>query len=182
MMYIAKALGYPVNEDFVWGNYGVYSSELQWELDALVKQKMLTEQDVGQFGQPAEYEYSLGKEGISFLRRADLLAARSEELLPCPAPGCDDPVSAIGNNELDALVSFLSTLNTKSVRDLELWSSILYLEQSESDEESLIAFLRYLKPQYTEDETRKGLTEVRNIRAHSFESIRHAHSDGDPAE
>jgi len=171
LMYVAKALGYPVPESFVWGNYGVYSSELQWELDSLAKDGVIVERNIAASGQEPEYDYTLGPPGARLLDQARMLAAMGETL-EARLSERDDPVSAIGNNEMDALIAFLLELNAKSVRELELWSSILYLRGSEQSEENLIAFLRYLKPQYSDAEIRQGIGEVAQLANSSFEAVR----------
>src|SRR5437016_3934444 len=97
LMYIAKALGYPVPEEFVWGNYGVYSSDLQWELDSLCKDEIVIERNVASPGQEPEYDYSLASGGRRLLDQALMLASKGETL-SSPLRDADDPISAIGNN------------------------------------------------------------------------------------
>jgi uncharacterized protein YwgA len=172
MMYIAKSLGYPVPEDFVWGNYGVYSSELQWELDGLVKDGIIVEENVSPEGLDPEYAYRLAPKGASVLEQAAILAAVKEGIPGFHSHEDDDPVLILGNNELDAMISFLRLMSEKTVSDLELWSSILYLNQSEKNEENLVAFLRYLKPKYTEAEIRDGIKEVHSLQNNSLENAR----------
>ncbi len=176
-LYIAKALGYPVPEDFVWGNYGVYSSQLQSELDSLVRERLLVERNVANAGQPPEYDYSLGAEGTKLLERARALAAEAEEA-GSPLIEGDDPVATIGNNEIEALKGFLQSMSDKSVRELELWSSILYLRQSEKNVENLISFLRYLKPQYSVEDIQNGIREVGELSALDFGKVRSARVKG----
>ncbi len=176
-MFIAKALGYPVPEDFVWGNYGVYSSQLQWELDSLVRDEMIVERNAAKPGQPAEYDYSVDAGGAQLLERAKMLAAEVGEA-GSSLNQADDPVSCIGNNEIVALIAFLRKMSEKSVRDLELWSSILYLRQSEKNDENLISFLRYLKPQYSVEDVQKGIGEVEGLSALSFQKVRSLKASG----
>ncbi len=178
-MYLAKALGYPVPEEFAWGNYGVYSSELQWEIDSMVKEGLLVEQNLSKAGEDPEYDYSIGNGGRTLLEKAMQLATRNEAAEPSLSEEAD-PISTVGNNEMDALIDFLRRLNTKSVRDLELWSSILYLKPSERNEATMIAFLRYLKPQYSEGDIRKGMKEVDALMTISFAAVRDAHRGGLP--
>lgn len=172
MMYIAKSLGYPVSENYVWGNYGVFSSELQWELDVLVREGAIEEENVSLEGRDPEYLYRLALKGEGLLEQVETLASRREEALEIQIWDNEDPVSSLGNNEIDATISFLRIMNEKSVRDLELWSSILYLGESEKSVDNLVAFLRYLKPHYVESEIRKGIDEVNSLRLSSFETVR----------
>lgn len=79
---------------------------------------------------------------------------------------------------MDALISFLRHLNNRSVRELELLSSILYLRGSERNEANFIAFLRYLKPQYSEAEIRRGIAEADETAKSSFEAARFSESGG----
>lgn len=176
-MYLAKALGYPVPEEFVWGNYGVYSSQLQWELDAMVKEGLLIERNLSRAGEDPEYDYSIGSRGTALLEKANLLAAKNEVAEPSLSE-VEDPLSSVGNNEMDALIGFLRQLNTKPVRDLELWSSILYIRPSEKNEATLIAFLRYLKPQYSEEDIRKGIKGVDSLLTMSFPAVRDSRRGG----
>ena len=108
------------------------------------------------------------------------MLASKGETLSSPLRDSDDPISAIGNNEIGALVRFVINLNAHSVRDLELWSSILYLRVSERNERSLISFLRYLKPHYSEEEIRRGIAEVDRLAERSFDSIRSSGAGGSP--
>lgn len=108
-----------------------------------------------------------------------MLAAKSEAT-ESPLTEESDPVSTIGNNEIDALVGFLRTLNDRPVRDLELWSSILYLRQSERNEGNLISFLRYLKPQYPVEEIRRCIKAAENLLTLSFSRVRDPQSGGLP--
>jgi len=176
-MFIAKALGYPVPEDFIWGNYGVYSSRLQWELDSLVRDGVIVERNVAAAGQPPEYEYSVGSEGNKLLDRVKALAAEAEEA-GLGLSEETDPISAIGNNEIEALTGFLQRTGGTPVRDLELWSSILYLRQSEKNDENLISFLRYLKPQYSVEDIRRGFGGVEELSNLSFQKVRSLRANG----
>ena len=106
-----------------------------------------------------------------------MLAAEAEEA-GSPLNQGDDPVSSIGNNEIVALIAFLRKMSEKSVRDLELWSSILYLRQSEKNDENLISFLRYLKPQYSVEDVQKGIGEVDGLSAFSFQKVRSMKASG----
>ena len=176
-MYIAKALGYTVPEEFAWGNYGVYSPELQWELDSLAKHGLVLERNVAGIGQSPEYEYALGTDGLRLLDKQRTLAAKSDEF-DSPLVEGSNPVATFGNNEIEALVGFLRTLIGHPVNDLELWSSILYLRQSEGNMENLISFLRYLKPKYSAEDIRQGIAEVQELQTRSFQNLRDSRSGG----
>ena len=173
MWFIAKALGYPIPENFVWGNFGVYSYELQSEIDHLVGEGLLKEINVSSPKDPPEYEYSLDSKGEALLEQTIKLEARE----PNEDSGMIEdigPIPELGNNELLLLGEFLRSLESIAARKLELLSSLLYLKPSEKNEESLISFLMYLKPQFTKEEIEGGLKEIESLGNWKFDKVKHA--------
>ncbi len=160
MLYISKALGYSIPENFGWGNYGVYSADLQSELDMLSKEEFLREEDVG--SDRPEYEYSLADKGRGLLEKSRRLASEDDDE-SFPEAEFEGIFRSFGNREIDELGGLLHELNRAEVSDLELWSSILFLGQSERDRGGLVSFLHYLKPNFSPSMIEKAIDVVEKL-------------------
>jgi uncharacterized protein YwgA len=168
MMCIVKEMGYPVRERFAWANYGVYSPELQSEIDSLVRDENISEDNVSGSGQPPEYRYALCQKGADLLRRIEMTAEARESGVVRESNELmfgenENLAYSVGNNDMKAMLSFIRFLNSNPVEKLELWSSILFLRKTEKNTESLVSFLHYLKRHFSESEIREGIREVDEV-------------------
>jgi len=161
MLFIAKELGYPISENFAWGNYGVYSADLQSELDFLASEGFLQETDIGSEELP-QFQYTIGENGSQLLRSSERLASEDDEET-FPDAEQEGIYWTFGNKELQKLEGFLQNLNDEDVPKLELWSSILYLQKSQRDRENLISFLSYLKPKFNRRSVEAALDSIQNL-------------------
>ncbi len=172
MLFVAKDLGYPIPENFAWGNYGVYSADLQSELDYLSSERFLEERNVGSSDRP-EFEYRLSEKGQKLLAISQRLASEDDEET-FPDPKYEGVFRTFGNKELQELENALSHLNDVEISTLELWSSIKYLQRSERDRESLVSFLQYLKPRFSGpdiEEAMESITSLEQWRIGSAETV-----------
>jgi len=182
MLYVAKAMGYPVREDFEWANYGVFSSQLQTEIDSLVNDEKILEVDISGAERP-EYRYTLTRKGAETVEELDRIAgilssgvAREGGVIQLNRG--ENLATLVGNQEMEALFKFLEYLNAQSTRILELWSSLLYLRLTEKNEQNLISFLHYLKPQYSREEISEGIAEVEELARWEFGRVRESGAPG----
>lgn len=147
IMYICKESNYPIHETFKWANYGVYSLELSGEIEALQNSGFVSETQSGNSSYTV-YDYTLSGEGKIFFDKIkeDLLQNYEEGLF-------------------DEFLNLVKRLNRYSSRDLELYSSIIFLSKDGEEQEELIPFLKYLKPQYSRSEIIKGIDEVKTLKS-----------------
>lgn len=147
IMYICKESNYPIHETFKWANYGVYSSELSGEIEALQNSGFVNEAQ-SENSSYTTYDYTLPDEGKIFLdkMKEDLLQNYDEDLF-------------------DKFLELVKRLNQFSSSDLELFSSIIFLSKDGEEQEELIPFLEYLKPQYSRDKIMKGIDVVGELKS-----------------
>jgi len=138
MLHIAQCLGYPIDYEFAWANYGAFSTELQHDLELLRSQGFIKEKtrEIGDF---IEYDYSPMENCISDL----------EKEIP---------------NLSELFFELIHYLNEKDTSQLELWSSILYLLAQGDEGERLVTFLHHLKPQFDENSIRNALEDIDNLK------------------
>ncbi len=65
----------------------------------------------------------------------------------------------------DKFSEFVKRLNQFSSSDLELFSSIIFLSKDGEEQEDLIPFLEYLKPQYHRDKIMEGIDVVGELKS-----------------
>lgn len=147
IMYICKELNYPIHETFKWANYGVYSSELSGEIEALQSSGFVNEIQ-SKNSAYTTYDYTISDDGKIFLDKM------KEDLLQ----NCDE-------KSFDRFLNFVKQLNQHSSRDLELFSSIMFLSKDGEGQEDLISFLEYLKPKYPRNEIVEGIDAVGKLKS-----------------
>ena len=147
MMYICKESNYPIHETFKWANYGVYSSELSGEIEALQNSGFVNEVQ-SENSSYTTYDYTVSGDGKIFLDKM------KEDLLQ----NCDGDL-------FDKFLNLVKRLNQFSSRDLELFSSIMFLYNDGEEQEDLISFLKYLKPKYSRNEIMKGIDVVGKLKS-----------------
>lgn len=147
MMYICKESNYPIHETFKWANYGVYSLELSGEIEALQNSGFVNEAQ-SENSSYTTYDYTVSDDGRIFLEKMkeDLLQNYDEKLF-------------------DRFLNLVKRLNQYSSRDLELFSSIMFLSKDGEEQEDLISFLEYLKPKYPRNEIVKGIDVVGKLKS-----------------
>lgn len=147
IMYMCKESNYPIHETFKWANYGVYSSELSGEIEALQNSGFVNETQ-SENSSYTTYDYTISDDGKIFLDKM------KEGLLQ----NCDVEL-------FDRFLNLVKRLNQYSSRDLELFSSIMFLSKDGEEQEELIPFLKYLKPQYPRSEILKGMDVVETLKS-----------------
>ena len=147
IMYICKESNYPIHETFKWANYGVYSSELSGEIEALQNSGFVNEAQ-SENSSYTTYDYTVSDDGKIFLdkMKKDLLQNCDKELF-------------------DRFLNLVKRLNQYSSRDLELFSSIIFLSKDAEEQEDLIPFLEYLKPKYPRNEIVEGIDAVGKLKS-----------------
>ena len=147
ILYICKELNCPIHETFKWANYGVYSSELSGEIEAMRNSGFVNEIR-SESGSYTTYDYTLSDEGKIFLDKM------KEDLLHNYEGGL-----------FDKFLNLVKRLNQFSPRDLELFSSIMFLSKDGEEQEELIPFLEYLKPQYSRNDIMEGIDKVKTLKS-----------------
>ncbi|MEA1906162.1 MAG: hypothetical protein U9N12_04290 [Euryarchaeota archaeon] len=147
IMYICKESNYPIHETFKWATYGVYSSELSGEIESLQSSGFVNEIQ-SKNSSYTTYDYTISDDGKVFLDKM------KEDLLQ----NCDGELS-------DRFLSLVKRLNQCSSRDLELFSSIMFLSKDDEEQEDLISFLEYLKPKYLRNEIVEGIAAVGKLKS-----------------
>jgi len=132
MIFLLKTASMPFDEMFEWNNFGPFSKELAYEIDALCKMDFLNESYDG-----LEYQYELAKKGKGFLEK---MSDQKPELY----------------NRFEKI---LSVLDKHETRDLEKSASIKFLGDKGYDLDYIRVFLEYAKG-YTEKEVNEGKKEV----------------------
>jgi len=132
MIFLSKTACMPFDEIFEWNNFGPFSKELASEIDALCKMDFFNESYDGM-----EYQYALTKKGKEFL---DKTADKEPDLY----------------KKFERILSILDKYDTKN---LEILSSIKFLEDRSYDLDYIKVFLDYTKG-YTEKEVNIGKKEV----------------------
>lgn len=145
ILYMCKELNFPIHETFKWANYGVYSSELSGEIEEMQNSGFVNETR-SESGSYITYEYTLSDDGKIFLDNM------KEDLLR----NCEGVL-------FDKFLDLVKRLNQFSSRDLELFSSIMFLSKDGEEQEDLIPFLEYLKPQYSRNEILAGIDKVKTL-------------------
>ncbi len=121
MFYIIQSLGYDLDLDYSYHNYGPYSSQLQAELDSLLQEKLIDEEHVSNM-----YVYKIRGEGKQLLRKL------SENGLNGISPSVP--------------VSIIERLKNSEAQFLELVSTIMYLRDLGFSDEELEIKASELKP------------------------------------
>ncbi len=155
LFYILKSLGYPVAEKFEYRNYGPYSEQLASELRSSVNSGFLSEERTEREEEwPDEtlryerYDYSIAPRGEEFLRA---YLQRSPQLASMTEPMAD---VALG-------------LNAYQPAQLELISTLMFLEDQPVRSDLIIPMLQSLKPQFTSKEIEDALGIIRRLRSSS---------------
>ena len=138
MFHIAQCLGYPIDYDFNWGNYGAFSTELQHDLELLRNQGFIKE-NTKENGNFVEYDYY-------------------------PMENCNAYIGKEIPELKELFFQLIHFLNEKETSLLELWSSIFYLLAQGDEGERLVTFLRHLKPQFDEETIKKALEDLNNLK------------------
>ena len=147
IMYICKESNYPIHETFKWANYGVYSSELSGEIEALQSSGFVNEIQ-SKNSSYTTYDYTISNDGKLFLDKMK-----------------EDLLQNCGEESFGRFLNLVKRLNQHSSRDLELFSSIVFLSKDGGEQEDLISFLEYLKPKYPRSEILKGIYTVGELRS-----------------
>ena len=152
IFYILKSLGYPVSEKFEYRNYGPYSEELASELRSSVNADFLEEEKTEREEEWQDetiayqrYDYSISPKGEDFLRS---YMKRSPQLLVVA----------------ESMATGAAELNSYSPKQLELVSTLMFLEDQPVRDDLILPMVQSLKPQFTLHEIQEGLEIVKRLR------------------
>lgn len=120
-IYILQALGYPFQEGYSYYRYGPYSPQVQFELDLINEQNLITVEPVGN-----TYSYSLNEQGNSFLQKLDQLGLVKEKV--------------------DLPAELVTEIVSQDAQFLELASTLMYLLDSHYTPEEAREKIKELKP------------------------------------
>jgi len=153
MFYILKSLGYPVSEKFEYRNYGPYSEELASELRSSVNADFLSEEKTKREEEWTDetivyqrYDYSITPKGKEFLRA---YLNRLPQLSPVT----------------QTMANVAAELNGYTPKQLELISTIMFLEDQPVRSDLILSMVQSLKPQFTMHEIQEATEIVKSLRA-----------------
>ncbi|HHZ00578.1 MAG TPA: hypothetical protein GYA03_05735 [Tissierellia bacterium] len=125
MFFIIQSLGYDLDLDYTYHNYGPYSSQLQAEVDFQIQEKLINEEFISN-----TYVYKLQDEGKQLLQKL-----------------YDNGLTGFSPNVPENVIEKLRSQETKF---LELVSTIIYLRDFGFEGESLKGKVDDLKPHLME--------------------------------
>jgi uncharacterized protein YwgA len=153
LFYILKSLGYPVSEKFEYRNYGPYSEELASELRSSVNADFLSEEKTEREEEWTDetivyqrYDYSITRKGEEFLHA---YLKRSPHLV------------TVAQTMADVAVE----LNAYTPKQLELISTIMFLEDQPVRSDLILPMVQSLKPQFTLPEIQEAIEIIKSLRA-----------------
>ncbi|WP_392454718.1 YwgA family protein [Chryseomicrobium aureum] len=137
MMYIAKKLGYPVNEKYEFHMYGPYSEELTARIEELCTMGFLVEEKEDK-GAYTQYAYSTTSESMDFM-----------ELSP--------PLG-------DAFSTCIGEMKEKSSRFLELVATLFYFDDLEQQAQIDKVHIVKGKLNFTEEEFAEAFKFIEDLK------------------
>ena len=137
MIYIAKKLNFPFYEKYNYHFYGPYSEELTLRIEELGNLGFIEEVKEKKGGY-YQYRYSLTDQGKEFLSHHQL--------------------------DMPPLQDFISSMNEKSSRFLELVSTVLFFEELPKDQVKEKVFTLKSKQRYTEEEIEEAYRYIESLK------------------
>ncbi len=136
IMYFLDNLGWNAIPDYKFHHYGTYSESLAAEIQGMVNNGWIRETVSGDL-----YSYNIASDRRQI---ANAMVGR---------------IRAMNEKRFEKSVKLIDELGQYSTDMLEVTSTLVYLKsaRSELDNQRLVELARELKPQFTEDQFKKGL-------------------------
>ncbi len=140
IIYIAKKMNFPFQERYNFHFYGPYSEELTLRIEEMCNLGFVHETKEKKGGY-YQYRYTLSEEGTKFL--------------------------SVSTLDLPKLGDFITDINEKSSRFLELVSTLLYFDDLTTDEQVEKVYTVKAKLNFTEDEIIEAFSYIEKLKGTS---------------